>query len=96
MLVTEIKKLLEQEIDFKAAARKIREFQIEECSADSAWEIFYDKHGADPKLHYGPHLDKLVAAGEDHDSLSDAFDIVFYDLLTEALKKIQLKIVEED
>ncbi|KKM92924.1 hypothetical protein LCGC14_1213610 [marine sediment metagenome] len=94
MTTGEIKELLKREIDFRGAARKIREFQIED--SENAWELFYATHENDPKLHYGPHLEKLVTAGADHDSLCDAFDEVFTDLLNEALKKVQLKIVEED
>ena len=94
MTINEIKELLGREIDFKRAARKVREFQIED--SENAWELFYDAYEHAPKLHYAQHLEKLVTAGEDYDSLSDAFDEVFADLLNEALKKVQLKIVEED
>jgi len=95
MTTGEIKELLKREIDFRGAARKIREFQIED--SENAWELFYADCKDDPKLHYGPHLEKFIVAGGTRTlNLYDTFDMVFTDLLNEALKKVQLKIVEED
>ena len=96
----EVARLLQQEIDFKKAARKLRKIQIEEkCSEKDAWSIYYNNFENTPLLHYGPHLDIIASKSskdtdEVYNSLCDLFDEVFTNLLEEELKNIKLTIEE--
>lgn len=98
----EVKRLLQQEIDFKEAARELRKLQIEivEDHEEDAWEIYYDEFSDSPTLHYGSHLNAAVNKSdkkdlnEAHNELCDLFDEVFTDLLNEELKTVKLTIEE--